>query len=59
MRYFLALNQAYDPLEVTVIDDSPVITGLLSIFPIEILRREETSRRAQPCHDHDFLAAGQ
>lgn len=41
MGHFLALNQAYDALEVTVIDDSPIITGLLSIFPIEILRRDE------------------
>lgn len=59
MGYFLALNQAYDPLEVTVIDDSPIITGLLSIFPIEILRRDESSRKSWSCHDPDLPASRQ
>lgn len=48
MDYFLAVNQANDPLEVPVVDDPPVITGLLSIFPIEILRRDEDSRKSRP-----------
>lgn len=59
MSYFLAVNQTYDPLEVAVVDDPPVITGLLSIFPIEILRRDEASRKTWPCHGHDFLVARQ
>lgn len=59
MSYFLAVNQAYDPLEVPVIDDPPIITGLLSIFPIEILRREEDSRNTWPHHGHNFPVARQ
>lgn len=59
MDYFLAVNQANDPLEVPVVDDPPVITGLLSIFPIEILRRDEDSRKTRPCHGLDFLVARQ
>lgn len=59
MGYFPALNQVYHPLEVTVIDDSPIIAGLLSIFPIEILRREEASWKTQPSPHHAFQAAGQ
>lgn len=59
MCYFLAVNQIYDPLEVPVVDDPPVIMGLLSIFPIEILRRDEDSRKTWPCHGHDLLVARQ
>lgn len=50
MGYFLVVNQAFDPLEVTVVDDPPIITGLLSIFPIEILRRDEASWKTWPGH---------
>lgn len=59
MGYFLALNQTYDPLEVTVIDDSPIIMGLLSIFPIEILRRDEASRKTWSCHGPDLPVSRQ
>jgi hypothetical protein len=55
MGYFLAVNQIYDPLEVPVVDDPPIVMGLLSIFPIEILRRDEDSRKAWPHHGLDFL----
>ena len=33
----LALQQAHHPLEVLGVDDSPIVPGLLGVFPVELL----------------------
>jgi hypothetical protein len=40
MGHFLTLNKAHHPPEVLVIYNSSIVTGLLGIFPVELLRRD-------------------